>query len=303
MNIIFFGTPDFAIPSLAIIDKSKHNVLAVVTAPDKERGRGRKVSHTPIKEYALENNLTLLQPDKMKEPGFIDSLKSFGADLFVIVAFRILPKEVYEIPKFGSFNLHGSLLPKYRGAAPIQWALINGEEETGVTTFFLQDKVDTGNIIMQKKLHIESDDNLGTLHDKMSFLGAELVLQTINAIDNDEFEIHQQDDSLASPAPKITKDTCFINWKKNSSEIHNLIRGLSPYPGAYFEKNAKLYKVFKSKPVEHMFLNPGEVKETKNEIFVGCAHSTIQILEIQPEGRKRMTAEEFLRGYSLNRQE
>lgn len=299
MKIIFFGTPDFAVPSLDILNKSRHEVAAVVTAPDKERGRGRKISYTPVKEYALANNLKYLQPESLKDEKLVENLIQFDADIFVIVAFRILPRSVYTIPKFGSFNLHGSLLPKYRGAAPIHWAIINGEKETGVTTFFLEDKVDTGNIILQAVLPIDADDDLGTVHDKMSLLGAEVVLKTVDLIESGNYELKKQDNALASPAPKITKELGEIDWNKPANQIHNLIRGLSPFPGAYFIHNDLKYKVYKSVVNDLIQLYPGEIKQTKDEIFIGCSDNALQILEIQPEGRKRMTADAFLRGYSL----
>jgi len=301
VKIVFFGTPDFAVPSLDILNKSEHKVVGVVTAPDKERGRGRKVSYTPIKEYALKNNLKCLQPEKMKDESFIESLKDFDADLFVIVAFRILPRSVFTIPKQGSFNLHGSLLPKYRGAAPIHWAIMNGDKKTGVTTFFLEDKVDTGNIIAQSEMPIEDDDNLGTVHDKMSLLGADLVLATINKIETGNFELQKQENELASPAPKISKELGEIDWNKPAEIIHNLIRGLSPFPCTYFIHNGLKYKIFKSKINDDLILNPGEIKETKNELFVGTAEKVIQIIELQSEGRKRMNADAFLRGYSFKK--
>ncbi len=300
MRIVFFGTPDFAVPSLDILNKSKHEIVAVVTAPDKERGRGRKVTYTPIKEYALENNLKCLQPEKMKDESFIESLKDLEADLFVIVAFRILPRSVFTIPKHGSFNLHGSLLPKYRGAAPIHWAIMNGDKKTGVTTFFLEDKVDTGNIISQSEMPIEDDDNLGTVHDKMSMLGADLVLETVNEIESGNVKLQKQNNELASPAPKISKELGEIDWNNTAEKIHNLVRGLSPFPSAYFIHNENKYKIFKSKIVDDLFLNPGELKETKNELFVGCSDKVLQILELQLEGRKRMSTGAFLRGYNFN---
>ena len=300
MKIIFFGTPDFAVPSLQKIFESKHQVAAVVTAPDKQRGRGRKVSFTAVKQYADENNLRVLQPTDFSNAEFVNQLKSFNADLFVIVAFRILPEKVFTIPPKGSFNLHGSLLPKYRGAAPIQWALINGDKETGVTTFFLKKKVDTGNLILQKRIEIEPSDNLGTLHDKMSITGADLVLETIDLIDNGEVKEILQDNSLACPAPKINKEICRINWReKSANEIHNLIRGISPFPGAFFEHGNKIYKVYKSQISTEMQLAPEEIKQTKKQLFIGTKTGTLEILEIQPSGRKRMKTEEFLRGYSL----
>ncbi|MCF6269444.1 MAG: methionyl-tRNA formyltransferase [Melioribacteraceae bacterium] len=299
MRIVFFGTPDFAVPSLDILYNSEHEIAAVVTAPDKERGRGRKVSYTPIKEYALRNNIKCLQPEKMRDEKFIEALKELKADLFVIVAFKILPRSVFTIPKYGSFNLHGSLLPKYRGAAPIHWAIMNGDKETGVTTFFLEDKVDTGNIISQSKMPIEDEDNLGTVHDKMSLLGADLVLATVNKIETKNYELQKQNNELASPAPKISKELGEIDWNKSAEEIHNLVRGLSPFPSAYFIHNGKKYKVFKSKIVDDILLKAGELKETKNELYFGCSDRTLQIIELQLEGRKRMSTDAFLRGSTL----
>lgn len=299
MRIVFFGTPDFAVASLSKIYESDNQISAVVTAPDKERGRGRKVSFTPVKEYAIKKNIPVFQPIKLKDEKFIEELKKLDADLFVIVAFRILPVDVFTLPKFGSINLHGSLLPKYRGAAPIQWALINGDIETGVTTFFLKEKVDTGNVILQEKIVIDPEDNFQTLHDKMKEAGAEVLLKTISLIEKGEVDEKTQDDSIASPAPKITKEICEINWSKSAADIHNIIRGLSPYPGAFFIKDNKQYKIYKSKVVENLKLQPAEIYEDKKEMFIGCGEGTLQILEIQPEGRKRMTTEEFLRGYSL----
>lgn len=299
MKIVFFGTPDFALPSLDILNKSKHEIIAVVTAPDKERGRGRKVSSTPIKEYAIENSIKCLQPESMKDEEFINSLVQLNADLFVIVAFKILPRSVFTLPKYGSFNLHGSLLPKYRGAAPIHWAIINGDKKTGVTTFFLEEKVDTGSMIFQAELPIEDEDNLGTIHDKMSLLGAELVAKTINAIEEGNLKLQVQDNVEATPAPKITKELGEIDWNNSAEKIHNLIRGLSPFPSAYFLLEGKKYKIFKSRILDSEKLSAGEIRETKSEIFFGCSDKTLQILEIQLEGRKRMRADEFLRGYSL----
>jgi len=219
VNIVFMGTPEFSLPSLKILLESKHKILAVVTQLDKERGRGKKVSFTAVKQFAVENNIPIYQPEKLKNnEEFVEQMKSLNPDLFVVVAFRILPKEVFEIPKFGSFNLHGSYLPKYRGAAPIQWALINGETETGLTTFKLAEKVDTGNIYLQEKVKIYPEDNFETLHDRMSELGAKFILETVNLIERGNYEMKQQDDSLASPAPKITKEICQIDWNKSAKE-------------------------------------------------------------------------------------
>lgn len=299
MKIIFMGTPDFAVPSLKRLFESRHKITAVVTAPDRERGRGRKVSFTPVKEFALANEIPVLQPEKLKDENFVNDLKAYDADLYVIVAFKILPAEVFNIPPKGSFNLHGSLLPKYRGAAPIQWALINGENETGLTTFALAEKVDTGNIYHQEKVDITADDNFGTLHDKMSLQGAEVVLKTVEMIESGNFVLQEQDNSKASPAPKITKEIQQITWDDTAEDVHNLIRGLSPYPGAYFHHNDKLIKVYASK-LSSEKLEAGEVKQTKTELFIGCGEGTLQILELQQEGKKRLTTEEFLRGYSFD---
>lgn len=299
MKIIFMGTPDFAIPSLKALIESRHQVIAVVTTPDKERGRGQKVTYTPVKEFALQHNIEVLQPVLLKDEAFIKRLKELQADLYVIVAFRILPREVYTIPPKGAFNLHGSLLPKYRGAAPIQWALINGDKETGLTTFFLQDKVDTGNIILKEKVEILDSDDFGTLHDKMSPVGADLVLRTVDMIEKGNVPVETQDGSSASPAPKITKETALIDWNKPAVEIHNLIRGLSPYPGAFFMHNGKVIKVYKSSIVYDKKLTPGEIYQTKTEAVVGCGQDALSLIEVQIEGRRRMTIEEFLRGYKF----
>ena len=300
MKIVFLGTPDFAIPSLKILTESKHEVVAIVTAPDKERGRGRKVSYTAVKEFALKYNLPVLQPDKLKNQDFIDQLKNLNSDIFVVVAFRILPKEVFTIPSKLSFNLHASLLPKFRGAAPIQWALIKGENETGVTTFALEEKVDTGNVIIQEKIGIDLHDNFGSLHDKLSELGAKVVLQTVDIIGKGEFEFEKQNDALATPAPKITKEIARIDWNKTAEEIHNLIRGLSPYPGAYFEFNNKIIKVYKSEIKEQLpgkNISTGEIYHDKSEMLVGCGKNVLSLLELQQEGKNKLRVEEFLRGF------
>ena len=301
MKIIFMGTPDFSIPSLNSIYKSNHELAAIVTTPDKERGRGRKITFTPVKQFAVERNIPVYQPEKLKSNfEFIDQMKELHPDLFVVVAFRILPKDVFEIPKFGSFNLHASFLPKYRGAAPIQWALINGEKETGLTTFKLAEKVDTGNIYLQEKVEIFPTDNFETLHDRMSLLGAELVLKTVDLIESGNYELKQQDDSVASPAPKITKEICLIDWNKPAEEIHNRVRGLSPYPAAYFVYNNKVLKVYKTEIVERNDLKPFQIHQTRTELFVGCGKDALRILEIQQEGKKRMNTEEFLRGFRFS---
>ena len=300
MKIIFMGTPDFSIPSLKCLIESRHEVVAVVTSPDKERGRGQKISFTPVKEFALKHNLPVLQPEKLKNnPQFVEDLKKFDADLYVVVAFRILPVEVFSIPSKGSFNLHASLLPNYRGAAPIQWALINGEKETGLTTFKLAEKVDTGNIYLQEKVEIKPDDNFESLHDRLTEIGSKVVLQTVEMIDGGNYELKTQDDSLATTAPKITKEICKIDWNKSATEIHNLIRGLSPIPGAYFEFKEKIIKVYKSEVIEKNDLNPFQIFQTKVGLIIGCRKNALRILRLQQEGKKRMGIEEFLRGFNF----
>ena len=300
MKIVFMGTPDFSIPSLKILIENNHQILAVVTTQDKERGRGQKVTYTVVKQFAIGRNIAVYQPEKLKGNfDFVEQMKSLKPDLFVVVAFRILPKEVFEIPKYGSFNLHGSYLPKYRGAAPIQWALINGDTETGLTTFKLAEKVDTGNIYLQEKVKINPDDNFETLHDRMSLIGAQLVLKTVQLIESGNYELKQQDDSLASPAPKITKEICLIDWNKPAEEIHNLVRGLSPYPAAFFNYNNKVIKIYNTEIVKDFNLKPFELQQTKTELIIGCGKDALRILEIQQEGKKRMNIEEFLRGFRV----
>ena len=299
MNIVFMGTPDFSVPSLEILLKSKHKISAVVTAPDKQKGRGRKITSTAVKECAIKNNIQILQPNNLKDENFINESKKINADLYVVVAFRILPKEVFTIPKYGSFNLHGSLLPKYRGAAPIQWAIMKGETETGVTTFSLAEKVDTGSIYLQEKIIINAEDDFGSLHDKMSLVGAKVILETVNLIESGKYLLKYQDDSLASPAPKITKETALINWKNSAKNIQNLIRGLSPFPGAFFIHNKKIIKIFKSEILNRSNLTPSKILQTKTELFIGCGEGSLKILELQKEGSRRMKTEEFLRGFSF----
>jgi methionyl-tRNA formyltransferase len=306
MNIIFMGTPDFAVPSLEILLENKYTVSAVVTAPDKPRGRGQQVSVTPVKQAALKHSIPILQPESLKDPDFINRLTEIAPDLIVVVAFRILPREVYTIPHKGSFNLHASLLPKYRGAAPINWAIINGEKESGVTTFFLQDKVDTGNIILQKTIPVSDDMNAGELHDALSAVGSTAVLETVRLIESGNVRPLQQDDSLASPAPKIFKEYCRINWNQSTEKIRNFIRGLSPYPSAWTVHDGKIIKIFAGRTSDEQIRNsfrtssvPGAILTNRSQIFVCTAEGILEITELQQEGKKRMSVEEFLRGYKF----
>lgn len=298
MRIVFFGTPSIAVRCLEKLQESGKNIVAVVTVTDKEQGRGKKILPSPVKEFALQNSIPVLQPESLKSEEFFSDLRALNADLFIVVAFKILPRSIFSMPKYGSFNLHGSLLPKYRGAAPIQWAIINGDEVTGLTTFALADKVDTGNIYLMKSVVIEPEDNFGSLYEKMSATGAEMVLETVEMIESGNFTLLPQNDELATPAPKITKETCQIDFTRSAKNIHNLVRGLSPSPGAFFVHEGKHYKVYKTSLAD-MMLSPGEFATTKKQIFVGTGEGTLEILEIQPEGKKRMTADEFLRGYKL----
>jgi methionyl-tRNA formyltransferase len=299
MNIIFMGTPQFAVPSLEILYRSHHNISAVVTVPDKKQGRGLKVSESAVKKFAIENNLKVLQPDKLKDENFISEIRSLKPDLIIVVAFRILPKDVYTIPKLGSFNLHASLLPKYRGAAPINWAVINGEKETGVTTFFLKDKVDTGSIIQQNYCDITEYDDAGTLHDKLMELGALTVYSTVNLIEQSEGKppVQTQNDSEATPAPKIFKGDCRIKWEQPAGNVYNFIRGLSPYPGAFTVHNDKIIKIYKTSLTDIPAGETGRFEVNENKIYISCGDKKLEILELQPEGKKRMNAKDFLSGY------
>lgn len=295
------GTPDFAVPSLQILLSSHHNISSVVTTPDKPKGRGLKFASSPVKDFALHNGLSIIQPAELKDENFIKKIRDLQPDLIIVVAFRILPKEIFTIPKFGSFNLHASLLPRYRGAAPINWAIINGDKETGVTTFFLKDKVDTGNIIMQLSCEIAEDDNAGSLHDKLSHIGASTVMSTVNLIEmtNGNVPVTEQDNTLASPAPKIFKEDCHIDWINPAEKVDNFIRGLSPYPAAYTFHEGKLIKIFKSaKTVQSSgdTIKPGQVKIDKSRLYVSCTDGLLEILELQMEGKKRVSANDFING-------
>ena len=300
MNIVFMGTPDFAVPSLEILVNNAFTISAVVTAPDKPRGRGQQLSYTPVKEATLKYQLPLLQPQSLKDPDFLSRLTEITPDLIVVVAFRILPREVYTIPHKGSFNLHASLLPKYRGAAPINWAIINGEKETGVTTFFLQDTVDTGSIILQKRTPITDTTTAGELYGRLSEIGASTVLETVRLIEHGESKPMRQDDALASPAPKIFKETCRIDWNRSCEEIRNFVRGLSPYPAAWTLLNGRGMKIFRVEKTEYGIQNSEFGTVIANDgkrLYVRTKVDWLEIFELQVEGKKRMSAEEFLRGY------
>jgi methionyl-tRNA formyltransferase len=314
MKIVFMGTPDFAVPSLDILVKNGYDIAAVITATDKMGGRGGKqILQSAVKKYAVEQNLRVLQPEKLKNPEFIDILRGINADLFIVVAFRMLPEIVWTMPPLGTFNLHGSLLPKYRGAAPLNWAVINGEKETGVTTFFLKHEIDTGDIIFRESLSIGDDESVGEVHDRMMTLGADTVLKTVQAIDNQNIKVLPQLDTAATHAPKIFQETCEIDFNKTTAEVHNFVRGLSPFPTAWTTLDGLKLKIFKTQKEENLENIPPQYKsdfegiltgkfvsDNKNYLKITTADGLIQLLDVQLEGRKRMTIKDFLNGYRLN---
>ena len=302
MKIVFMGTPDFAVASLAALKNAGFDIVGVVTAADKPAGRGQKLSESAVKKYAVENGLKVLQPLKLKDPAFIEELKALNADLQVVVAFRMLPEIVWNMPPKGTINLHGSLLPQYRGAAPINHAIINGEKESGVTTFFLKQEIDTGDVILSASTPITEEDTAGTLHDKLMNIGAELIVKTVKSIEEGNYtEVPQPMGTELKSAPKIFKDFCEINWKRDNQVVYNHIRGLSPYPTAFTFLNEKTLKVFK---IEKEDINPNieaGTFETDGKTFLKFATNNgyIKLIELQLEGKKRMQVDEFLRGVRL----
>ncbi|MFQ5863927.1 MAG: methionyl-tRNA formyltransferase [bacterium] len=303
MRILFMGTPEFAVPSLKILMESSHELVGVVTAPDKPVGRGLRIHPTPIKKAAAEFNIPILQPTELKDSEFINKIRNLDAHLFVVVAFRILPPEVFKLPPKGTINLHASLLPKYRGAAPINWAIINGETQTGVTTIYIQEKVDAGDIILQTAVEIGEEETAGELHDKLADLGAKLLLETVDLIDQNKAPRTYQTGEVTR-APKISKDLGHIEWDRPASEIRNLIRGLSPSPGAYSILDGKVLKIFRTKVCDKSELSgaPGEIVAVNSKlgsIEVATGSGNLEILELQLEGKRRMLANEFLRGHVL----
>lgn len=303
LKIVFFGTPEFAVPSLEIVHKSGFQIVGVVTAPDKPSGRGLKLTHSPVKTYALENGLPILQPEKLKNPDFQTELESLGGNLFIVVAFRMLPEAVWGMPEFGTFNLHASLLPDYRGAAPINWAIINGEKETGATTFFLQHEIDTGNIILQEKEPIYPSDNVGDLYERLMNKGAGLVMETVKRIASGDLSSSpQQLSDHPKHAPKIFKETCEVNWDQPSEKVRDFIRGLAPFPSAYSTLNNKYFKLFKTEIVSDSITDnfPSKINsDNKTFLHIGTQNGSLKILELQAEGKKRMTIQEYLLGNSI----
>jgi len=308
-RIVFMGTPEFAVESLRMLVENDYPVVGVVTTPDKPAGKHHSVLQaSPVKEYALSKNLPLLQPEKLKDPGFLEQLKDWNADLHIVVAFRMLPDVVWNMPRLGTFNLHASLLPQYRGAAPINWAIINGEKETGVTTFFLTHTIDTGKIIAQERIPIEPTDTAGIVHDRLMHLGAKLVIKTVDMITGNQINPVSQETLIVNekdlkPAPKIFYESCEIDWNKSADEVYNLIRGLSPYPGAWTVLKTKKgepvqCKIFESeKIIQPHNLSPGAIDFTdKTRLKIATGDGFIQVKSIQQAGKKRMPVEDFLRG-------
>ena len=293
------GSPDFGIPAFKKILESGYDVPAVVTVPDKQKGRGLKVQYSDVKKFALEHNIEVLQPESLKDESFIQNLISLEPDLFVVIAFRILPAEILSIPKSGSINLHASLLPRFRGAAPINWAIIKGEEVSGLTTFFLDDKVDTGNVILQKEIPIGINDTFGDVYYRMSDAGSSLLIETLELIKNGNLKLQKQDSNLVSKAPKIFRKDCLINWNDTALNVHNFIRGLSPVPAAYTTHNNKTYKILRSSLTQNASTLPGKLFASGKSLFVSTSEFDIEILQLQPEGKKPMSASDFINGMNL----
>lgn len=299
LRIIFMGTPDFAVPSLERLAEAGYTPVAVATAPDRPKGRGRKVSASPVKQAAERLGIrTILQPESVKDPEFAEEIARLEPDIIVVVAFRILPPAVYEPARLGAFNLHGSLLPRFRGAAPIHHAVLSGETKTGVTTFYLKKLVDTGDMILQRDMDIGPEETTGDVHDRMMILGAEAVLETVRLIESGQVPAVRQDDSLATPAPKVFREDGRIEWTQSAEQVHNRIRGMSPYPGAFTAHDGVELKLLRSRVVEGTG-NPGEVVEADERLIVACGTEAVEIVQLQQEGRRALSAADFLRGYDI----
>ena len=304
LRIVFMGTPDFAVASLRVLLENNFNIVGVITAPDKPAGRGRKLNESAVKKFALEHKLKVLQPTNLKNEHFIEELKSLDANLQIVVAFRMLPEVVWQMPKFGTFNLHASLLPEYRGAAPINWAIINGEKKTGVTTFFIDEKIDTGEIILQLKTKIGKTETAGELHDRLMMLGGSLIVKTVKQIQNGDVTTMKQPDKKEKEAPKLFKDNCKIDWNDSRKKIYNKIRGLSPYPAAWTtllnndtETEIKIYR--SRKQSEDHKLKIGSIISTKKELKIAVKKGYILVDEIQLSGKRKMKTQDLLNGYKF----
>ncbi len=310
MRIVYMGTPDFAVESLRCLVEGGYNVVGVITMPDKPAGRGHKIQYSPVKQYALEHNLPLLQPEKLKDETFLQALRTWKADIQIVVAFRMLPEVVWSMPRLGTFNLHASLLPQYRGAAPINWAVINGDTETGITTFFLRHEIDTGEVIQQVRVPIADTDNVGIVHDKLMTLGGQLVTETVDAILNGTVKTIPQEEMAVvgelRPAPKIFKETCRIDWNQPVKRIYDFIRGLSPYPAAWSELllpdgTTMVVKIFETEKLSQPHqLSPGTLlTDGKSYIRIAVTDGLIGIRALQLPGKKRLKTDELLRGFRL----
>ncbi len=304
MRVLFMGTPDFAVPSLKALHKSEQTVAGVVTVPDKPRGRGQKLRPSAVKRAAQQLQLPIFQPGELGDPAFLSQVRELQVDLMVVVAFRILPESCYSIPRHGAINLHASLLPEYRGAAPIQRALMNGEPRTGVSTFFLERSVDTGAILMQEAIEIGPNENAGSVHDRLAELGADVVLRTIRGIENNSLQPVPQREAAASKAPKITREDRYIRWQQKAEEVHNQIRALSPYPGAFTVWDDSRLIIYEGRISDAAAspdtAEPGEVISVEDEyIHVATGEGCYAIWELQPQGKRRMSAGDFLNGYDL----
>lgn len=310
LRIVYMGNPDFAVRPLQIMLEHNYNVVAVVTGQDKPAGRGKKLNESAVKVFAKEQNLPIIQPESLKSEDFLQTLRNLNIDLIVVVAFKMLPKVVWQIPKIGTINIHASLLPQYRGAAPINWAIINGEKKTGVTSFIINEVIDTGNILLQKEVDITDDETVGTLHDKLQESGSQLLIETLQLLETGKQQGIDQTTLFANekdlkPAPKIFKETCKINWNEKSVKINNLIRGFSPYPGAWTiikkGENTFVFKIFSAKVLlEQHTMKVGQLVEKNNSIAISTLDGYLQPIEIQLEGKKRMNISDFLRGFSFN---
>lgn len=291
------GTPEFAVSGLKKLVENNYQIVAVITSPDKPQGRGLKLGMSPVKEYALSVGLPVLQPEKLKDETFLTELKSYQADLQIVVAFRMLPEAVWNMPKLGTFNLHASLLPQYRGAAPIHWAIINGEKETGVTTFFLKHEIDTGDLIMQEKEPIFETDTTGLLYERLMNKGADVILETVRKIESGNYKtIPQIENHKLKSAPKIFKEHCKIDWKKTAFEIYNFVRGMNPVPTAFCECNGLNCKIFETQIIDNELVDSNFETDNKNYLYIKTAKKTIAILSLQIEGKKRMSIKDFLIG-------
>ena len=300
MRIVFMGNPEFAIPTLESIQKSRHELLAIVSNGPKPMGRGRLLKSTPVGQYAKDNRIKLIESNDLNSTEFRQKLINLNPDIFVVVAYKILPKKIIQIPSHGSINLHASLLPKYRGAAPIQWALMNGDSSTGVTVFQINRKVDTGDILFQKKVDILKNDNMFTLGTRLCEYGARFIIDTIDKIEDGSIQSFKQNQRSVTFAPKITKEMLLINWKWPSSKIHNWVRGLSPYPGMYTLLNGKSLRVYKTFVQKSIICKPGEIIDVKQDtILVGTGKNLLGLLEVQAEGKRRMLAEAFVKGANI----